>query len=323
MKNRTPAADLVRLDRELASALRPPHAFLGQISRQALQNGGKKRRGSLILILGRLLGAPRGSVIKTAAAAEIVHLATLIHDDVIDGALRRRSRPSLPHAQGVVPALLYGDILFSRGVSTVNRLGNRELTDLLLETVHSLCSGEIQESRLSRKFPWTERDYLRVASLKTAALFQYCCQAPGILAGLPARKLNILRRFGGNLGLAYQTADDCLDFACGAAGKDRLADLKNGVPSFPLVLAAGDAVLRDELRRKMNNGLTEKETSRLAGMIRRGGFIRQARARARGYLAAARRDGKIIGRWGDRRFDLVLQAYLDEQDRALDRPKEG
>ncbi|MFH1037189.1 MAG: polyprenyl synthetase family protein [PVC group bacterium] len=320
MKNRALGADLIRLDRELSLALRPPHSFLGRISRQALKNGGKKRRGRLIVILGRLFGVPRGSVIGTAVAVEIVHLATLIHDDVIDGARRRRSRPALQHVQGVAPALLYGDLLFSRGVSFVNRLGNRDLTDLLLETVHSLCSGEILENRLSRKFPWTERDYLQVASLKTASLFRYCCQAPGILAGLPQRRRRILERFGGRLGISCQIADDCLDFAPPREGaeKDRLADLKNGVPSLPLVLAGKNPALRKELRAAVGKGAGTLRLKRLAAMIRRGGFVGQALSRAREYLESTREDVAAIETWGDEGRARLLRGYLDAQSAFLD-----
>jgi len=324
MKPANLSTDLHRLDREISSVLRPTHSFLAPINRQIPWDGGKKLRGRLILIIGRLFGAHPRDLAGTAAAVEVVHLATLIHDDVIDSALQRRSRPALQRVYGVAPALLYGDLLFSRAISRVNRIGNQILTDLLLETVGSLCAGEILENQLSRKFPWTEKDYLKVARLKTASLFEYGCRAPGILAGLPTRRLTILTRFGRNLGLSYQAFDDCLDFSLPGkkAGKDVLADLKNGVPNLPLVLAGRDTAIRDELKIKLLTSLTAEESSRLARLIREGGFVQAARARAREYLEGALWDGKVIGRWGDPCFAKLLESFLTAFARLLDGPGE-
>lgn len=317
--------NLSELEREISSILRPPHPFLSRIARRIPGSGGKKLRGRLILILGHLFGASPRDLAGTAAVVEVVHLATLIHDDVIDSAARRRSRPTLQRSEGIAPALLYGDLLFSRGISRINRIGNPVLTDLLLETVGALCAGEILENQLSRKFPWTEKDYLEVATLKTASLFEYCCRGPGILAGLPARRLSVLTRFGRNLGLSYQAYDDCLDFSLHGkpVGKDRLADLKNGVPSLPLVLAGRNTAIRAELKKKFRAPLTVQEAGDLARLIRDCGFVRSARARAREYFAAALRDGNSIGKWGDQRFAKLLKTYLDEQASALINREDG
>jgi len=319
MKTADISADLKKVDLEISSILHPPAPFLSGISRQVPRDGGKKRRARLIIILGRLLGAPPRDLTGTAAAVEVIHLATLIHDDVIDSAGRRRSRPTLQREQGAAPAILYGDILFSRGIARVNRIDNRALTDLILETVGALCAGEILENQLARKFPWTEKDYLEVARLKTGSLFEYSCRAPAILAGLTKRRLNILARFGRNLGLSYQAFDDCLDFMPGGnkVGKDRLADLKNGVPSLPLIIAARDGVLREDLKKKIRSPLTAREAGRLARSIRERGYLREAGEQAHNYLKAARRDGRQIGQWGDRRFAMLLESYLAAQGAAF------
>ncbi len=319
MKTADISVNLEKVDLEISSILHPPAPFLSGISRQVPRDGGKKRRGRLIVILGRLLCAHPRDLEGTAAAVEVIHLATLIHDDVIDSAPRRRSRPTLQRKHGAAPAILYGDILFSRGIARVNRIGNRDLTDLLLKTVGALCAGEILENQLAWKFPWTEKDYLEVATLKTASLFEYSSRAPAILAGLPKRRLNILSRFGRNLGLSYQAFDDCLDFMPGGdkAGKDRLADLKNGVPSLPVIFAGRDGVLREELKKKLRAGLTAREAGSLARSIRERGYLREAREQANNYLKAARRAGRIIGQWGDRRFAMLLESYLEEHAAAF------
>ncbi|MCX6358000.1 MAG: polyprenyl synthetase family protein, partial [Candidatus Aureabacteria bacterium] len=132
--------------------------------------GGKFRRGTLALIVGGIAGAPGDATAVVAAAAEAVHLATLIHDDILDGAARRRARPSLHRVFGTGPALLYGDLLFVRAVAAVHALGNTALTACLLHAVQALCRGEMLESRAKGGFPWSEAAYLRIARLKTASL---------------------------------------------------------------------------------------------------------------------------------------------------------
>jgi len=284
------------LDREIAAALRPPHPFLEPFSRRVPADGGKRRRGELILRLGRLFGVPRKRVTAAAAAVEIIHLATLVHDDVVDGAELRRNRPTLNRLQGTAPALLYGDLLFSRGIAVVNRLRSAELTDLLLATVSEICAGEILETRERGTFDWEEATYLEIIQLKTASLFEYCSRAPAILAGLSPPRVRVLKRFGRNLGLAFQIFDDCLDFSPGPArpGKNPLADLRNGIPNLPLLYAARDPGIAKELN---GSDRSPARLKRIADLIRTGGYVEAARRRGEGFEKKARRAAAEIRGW--------------------------
>ncbi len=296
MKKPTGDRKLSALDRKIADALRPPHPFLEPFSRRVPADGGKRRRGELILILGRLFGAPRSKVVPAAAAVEIIHLASLIHDDVVDGAELRRDLPTLDRLQGPAPALLYGDLLFSRGIAMVNRLRVPELTDLLLDTVSEICAGEILETRERGSFSRDEETYLEIIRLKTASLFEYCCRAPAILAGFPPERLRVLKRLGRNLGLAYQIADDCLDFASGPdrPGKKPLADLRNGVPNLPLLYAARDPKIARELARET---LPPSRLERISRLVREGGYIEQARRREEEFAEKSRRAAAAVIEW--------------------------
>ena len=296
MKGRPGKTERSALDREIAAALRSPYPFLEPFRRGVPADGGKRRRGELILRLGRLFGAPRKRVTAAAAAVEIIHLATLIHDDVVDGAELRRNRPALNHLQGTAPALLYGDLLFSRGIAVVNRLRSAELTDLLLTTVSEICAGEILETRGRGTFAWEEETYLEIIGLKTASLFEYCSRAPAILAGFPPPRLRVLKRFGRNLGLAFQIFDDCLDFSSGPArpGKNPLADLRNGVPNLPLLYAARDPAIAKELNR---SGRSPDRLKRIADLIRTGGFVQAARQRGEEYEKKARQAAATVLKW--------------------------
>ncbi len=287
---------LSALDRKIAAALRPPHPFLEPFSRRVPADGGKRRRGELILILGRLFGVPRARVVPAAAAVEIIHLASLIHDDVVDGAELRRDLPTLDRLQGAAPALLYGDLLFSRGIAMVNRLRVPELTDLLLATVAEICAGEILETRERGSFSRDEETYLEIIRLKTASLFEYCCRAPAILAGFPPERTRVLKRLGRDLGLAYQIADDCLDFAPGPdrSGKKPLADLRNGVPNLVLVYAARDPRIAGELARGSPPPARLEKISRL---VREGGCLEEARRRGEEFAERSRRAAREVIKW--------------------------
>jgi len=310
MREKKASPDRLALDRRIASALRPPHPFLEPFRRRVPADGGKRRRGELILLLGRLFGAPQGRLVPAAAAVEVVHLATLVHDDVVDGAERRRDRPTLDRVQGTAPALLYGDLLFARGIAAVNRLRNPELTDLLLATVSEICAGEILETRERGSFAWEEATYLEIIRLKTASLFEYCCLAPAILAGLPQKRRQVLRRLGRNLGLAYQIADDCLDFAAvpSRPGKDPLADLRNGVPNLPLLYAARDRQIGRELRRIP---LTAARMKTIARLVREGGHLAAARKRGEGYEEKARRAARAVLQWSLAGDDTRFRRYFE------------
>lgn len=303
--------DLSALDREIAATLRPPHPFLGPFSRQVPRDGGQRRRGELILILGRIFEAPPRKVIAAAAAVEIIHLASLVHDDVIDGAELRRDLPTLERLQGTGPALLYGDLLFSRGIAIVNRLREPALTDLLLHTVSEICAGEILETRERGTFSWEEETYLEIITLKTASLFEYCCQGPAILAGFSPERLKVLKRFGRNLGLAYQIADDCLDFSPGPArrGKNPLADLRNGVANLPLLYAARDPRLKRELTRI---NASPGELERVGALVREGGFVAAARKQGEEFEKKARLTAAEIRKWSPAKTGSLLDGYLGE-----------
>lgn len=312
--------DTRALRREMALCAGRVPRFAARLAADAAGRHGKKRRGTLLLMLGRLFSAPRREAAVCAAAVETVHLATLIHDDILDGATLRRGHPALHRAHGAVPALLYGDVLFTRGFASVSALGRAALTDLLLETASSLCLGEILESRQRGRFPWSGRDYFRIASLKTAPLFAFCCVAPGILADFGEDRLARLRRLGRCLGLACQIADDCLDYLPPGAPreKDALLDLRNGVPNYPLLYAARDPRVRAAVRALCASPPTPARLERLGGLVRRSGAIRHAAGKAARYLREAGDELRVIGGWGGDGAARMIGESLKEQERALE-----
>ncbi len=324
MKRTVSSPDLRSLDREINSFLPSSPPVLRRLKADLRQARGKKQRGRLMLILGRAFSSPPRKLIKAAGAVEVIHLATLIHDDVLDGSNLRRRQETLYRAHGAVPALLYGDLLFARSMRAVNSLGNPALTDRLLETAYSICSGEILEVQNRLKFPWKERTYFRIISRKTAALFQYSCLAPAVLSGFSEERLRVLGRFGLNLGLAYQIVDDCLDFmpASSSTGKDRLADLKNGVPNLALIISGREKTLRAAIRKALKSGAGLRDLKRAGLLIHQNGSIGKAALRASLYLRKANRDADLIRSWSGVKEDGRLTGYLKEMARTVEKLSE-
>lgn len=300
MKNRRPTAAPAALSRALSSLLPPA------LRRNGRMPGGKLSRARLLLLLGRGPDADGRSLLQTAAAVEAVHLAALIHDDVLDGSARRRGEATLHRTVNSGPALLLGDIIFARAIASINRLGRTELTERFLMAVEDTCAGEILETNRRNRLPWTGELYHRIIGLKTAALFRFCGEAAAILSG--KRDRAEWGRLGGRIGRAYQIVDDCLDLAPASVrlGKDRLSDLKNGVPSLPVILGLADPRTASAVRAALG-----QKSARLredAGRaLRRNGHLRRAAADAERYLVAARAA----------RAAAPLAAYLGELETRI------
>ncbi len=206
-----------------------------------IEAGGKRIR-SVILLLSALI--VRGDSQKNqeqfyglAAAVEILHMATLVHDDIIDRAKIRRGKESIPHKLGTERALFVGDFLLARSYNLFHKYLGKELLNRVDRTIKSMCEGVISEYNNRYNLEISFLTYLKLARRKTALLFGLSTFIGGYKGGLEGRKLNLLYRFGLQLGMAFQIQDDLLDFTGQdfGLGKPVGQDLKNGVCSLPLV----------------------------------------------------------------------------------------
>ncbi|MGI5865752.1 MAG: polyprenyl synthetase family protein [Myxococcales bacterium] len=242
------------VERRIAALLAPdPSAWaerntLAAASRHlCLGNGGKRVRSRLVLLLGRAAGASEPALEAVATSAELIHAASLLHDDVVDEASLRRGKPSVNAGWGNQVAVLAGDWLLSSAFSVL-RPHPREVTSEAIEVVAEMSRAAIAELEARGRADLTLERWRAIAAGKTGALFGWCGQAAARVAGrddLAAR----FDAFGRRLGVAFQLADDLKDI-WSDEGKDRFADLKNRNPSVPILLAAGgDERFAAELRR--------------------------------------------------------------------------
>jgi geranylgeranyl pyrophosphate synthase len=225
-----------RVEDRLQALARSHGPALGEHASATIAAGGKRLRPLLVLVAAGPTPADEDGLVRAAAAVELVHAASLVHDDVLDGAALRRGRPTVVAAAGRRMAVATGDLLFSRAFAELAGAGRADAVRLLSDAASALAEGEL----LQRADAWDatvpRERYLRRCDLKTGRLFQAACSLGALLGGGPVADLGA---FGRRIGLAFQLLDDVLDVSGPAerTGKHRGTDLLDGTVTLPLILA--------------------------------------------------------------------------------------
>ena len=230
------AVDLERVEKQLRSYAESPVGPIAAIGRYLIEAGGKRLRPTLLLLTARSLGEVSDATIRLAAVMELIHNATLIHDDVIDDADTRRGRPSAKSHWGNPMTVLAGDWLYMQSFAMALRERSFAVLNTLIEITQKMVEGELLQLTLLGRTDVEERQLLEIARCKTAYLFAGCMSIPGILAGLDHRKVQKLSDVGMNLGMAFQLVDDLLDLTSTEelTGKPVANDLKEGKVTLPV-----------------------------------------------------------------------------------------
>lgn len=210
---------------------------LAPYAEYALTGQGKQLRPALVAMSAQAVGKLNESHVTVAVIIEMVHLATLVHDDVMDEAEIRRGRLTLGANWGNEIAVLFGDCLFAQALKLAASFPTPEICRAVAMATNTVCSGEILQTRQRRNFQFSEAEYFKVLEMKTAELFALSCDLGACLCGAPATERSALREFGTALGTAYQIYDDCLDlFGSEAiAGKSLGTDLAKGKLTLPIL----------------------------------------------------------------------------------------
>ena len=211
---------------------------LAPYAEYALNGNGKHLRPALVALSANALGGTNDSHVTVAVIIEMVHLATLVHDDVMDEAEIRRARPTLAANWGNEIAVLFGDCLFAQALKLSASFPTPEICRLVAMATNTVCSGEILQTQQRRNFQFSQDDYFRVLEMKTAELFALSCELAALLSGATGQQRSALRRFGLAFGTAYQVWDDCVDLfgTEAAAGKSLGTDLAKGKLTLPMLL---------------------------------------------------------------------------------------
>jgi octaprenyl-diphosphate synthase len=292
--------DLEQVERALARGTASIASLIPEIAEYTLGGGGKRIRPVLVLLGARLFGPAGPRAIQIAAAAEWLHSASLLHDDVVDGAPTRRGRASAAVLYGAKQAVLVGDYLYAVLCRTIVADGNRAILQRFAETIGHMAEGEVLQ--LSRSFTpqLDEATALEVIGRKTSSLLATAVECGAILGGAKPDEQRSLREYGWHLGLAFQLVDDALDYTGTSAelGKQPLTDLSEGKVTLPLLLALQDCAAgeRAELAAEIE-GLAQAAAagragdtgslSRVAQAVERHGGAARTLARARAFADVA------------------------------------
>ena len=235
--------------------------LLAEILDYALLGGGKRVRPLLVILSGRICGKDDHDLYRLAVAFEYLHVATLLHDDVIDQADTRRGVTSVYCKYGLIGAILAGDFLHAHSMEIVARLGGDSSVKIFTNATRGMADGEFVQLRNSSNFNQSEADYFSVIMGKTALLIGAACEVGGIYSGAGGKKLEALKEYGIKLGCAFQIVDDILDYQgqVEKTGKAVGNDLVEGKMTLPLIQAMERANPED---RKRLLGILEEEETR-------------------------------------------------------------
>ncbi len=285
-------ADLDRVEDRLESWSRSSNPLTAEISRYVLGKKGKRLRPALVLLTARLFTSGSEESVFLASLVELLHTASLIHDDIVDNAGLRRGKETVHSKWGPNITVLLGDYLYIKSIGLSLQSRHARVIRLLTDVSALMIEGELDEYARSGDPGITEARYLEIVRNKTAALFGVCCRIGAILGLASPEEEEAVAAFGLNLGMAFQIVDDLLDFTgdAGVLGKPVLSDLREGRITLPLIHAlgsadgAGQGRLRDLIGRK---DLSAADGRAVIEALAGAGSFDHAAARARSYAERA------------------------------------
>jgi geranylgeranyl pyrophosphate synthase len=287
-------ADLDQVDATFQDRATSGLDILNSASMHALGSPGKRLRTALTLLSGKLNSYHFDKLLPLSVAFEMVHLATLIHDDIVDNAMTRRGNPTVNSLWGNNIAILLGDYYFAKTAGLIADINDNRIDHLFSDTVATVCEGTIMEIMTAGRVDLTVENYYEKISHKTACLIAACCKGGAIVSEASQEEIGLLYEYGMNLGIAFQIIDDILDYTEDETtiGKPVGNDLRQGMVTLPLIYALQAQPLHDSLRQVhtiLNGGAhIEEDILPVVAWVVNGPGITRARADAYAYADRAR-----------------------------------
>ena len=275
-----------------------------------VEGGGKLVRPTITLLAGALHQGEEERIVKMATAVELLHIASLIHDDTVDHSEKRRGRATVSRLWGDDMAVLLGDYVFAASATFVCDTGNIRVVRRFAETIMELARGELTERVSKHDWSQTSADYERRIYDKTASLICTAAESGGVLSGASEEETQALRSFGYNVGMAFQIVDDVLDFTSSEEelGKPVGNDLLQGTLTLPALLFAGSHPDEAVVRRLRDGSRDENDLTTMVEFIRNSSAIDETMAQLEGYRNSAR---AAVATLPDARARQSLDALVD------------
>ncbi|MBI2915101.1 MAG: polyprenyl synthetase family protein [Firmicutes bacterium] len=285
------SACLEQVESELRKALSQGREPFSDISLYLLQSGGKRVRPILTLLSAQVFGGDVERIVPLAAAVELVHMATLVHDDVIDKATMRRGRPTVNSIWGAYPSVLAGDCLLARALVILVDRGTPPVIRIMADMIYRMCEGEMVQTGNLFNPDQTEEDYFSRIEKKTALFFSACAESGALLGGASREQAEAMARYGLNIGMAFQVVDDLLDIGADekVLGKAIGSDLMAGVLTLPVIYLLERPAYRDSLISCLRSKkLQPSDVHAITDMIQQNGAMDYCYGVARNFAEQAR-----------------------------------
>lgn len=285
------ADELAAVERRFVAELHSDIPCVNTLVKHVSRFRGKRFRPTLVLLAGRAAGTLVDAHVVIATVVEMVHMATLVHDDVLDEAELRRKGATINHLRGNEAAVLLGDYLISHSYHLCSGLGSQRASRIIASTTNQLCEGELLQIENRNNLDLDEQTYYRIITLKTAVLCGTCCRLGAELAGADEATSTALETYGLSLGIAFQIQDDILDLVgdMGQVGKTLGSDLEKCKLTLPLIHFRDTAPPEHQaLLRSLLSGPDADRVEKIRNLILPSDSLAYARQRAEHYVARAR-----------------------------------
>jgi len=304
--------DLVKVEARLRSVCEVDFPRLSKLLAHSLKGGGKRIRPALVLLSGKFYHYDPGYLLPMATAVEILHTATLVHDDAIDNSAVRRGRPTINKMWGEDKAILLGDYLLGKSQELVADTQNLRVMRLFAQTFMTISSGELNQAFSAFNLEQTREQYLQRISSKTACLLSLATESGAILSQAPEKSVRALKGYGHNLGIAFQIVDDILDFIGTEEemGKPVGSDLAQGTLTLPAILLLERYPEDNPVRRLFQNEDRQRNIGLAMELVRNSSITEECYAVASDYCARACRNIKQLPDNASRRSLIELADYV-------------
>jgi len=264
-------SDLQRVEKELTKFVETDFPILQDSAVHLLSAGGKRLRPAFTLLAGKFYGYSLEKLMPVAMALELIHMSSLVHDDIVDASMTRRGRPTVKAKWGNIVSIETGDYLFAKSLVLISKIDHPEVARILAEISVEMCQGEIQQIKSSFDVEQNLKQYYYRIKRKTALLISACCKLGALVSGAPRRQVWALGAYGHSLGMAFQIVDDVLDITAKPSefGKPIGGDLRQGIMTLPMILAL--KLTSEPARLKVLLGQidkTEEEVAETIGLIK-------------------------------------------------------
>ncbi|RYD01996.1 heptaprenyl diphosphate synthase subunit II [Desulforamulus aquiferis] len=283
--------DLGVVEREIKSVVQSRDPLLTQTSMHLLDAGGKRLRPAFALLAGKLYDYSLDKLLPLAVALELIHMASLVHDDVVDDSLTRRGTPTVKANWGNKISMHTGDYLFAKSLVLISSYENPVISKVLAETSVKMCEGEIHQISTAYSASQNWRDYFYRIERKTALLIAASCQLGAVAAGAPESEARRLYRFGHQIGMAFQITDDILDMVAEQQklGKPIGGDLRQGILTMPVIYSLERSSQRERLKELVEiKEKTDEQVREAIDIIKASGGIDYSFEAARRYIDKAK-----------------------------------